>query len=270
MKKQAEMTLEAETVEESTEVAAPVNAAPVVADSPEGMIRYALDRGASVEVMEKMFDLSEKMRAVQAKREFDEAMSDFQMQCPMVKKARKGGVSKYAALEDVVGQTKSILKEHGFSYSLNTRVVDGKLFAVCFAKHKGGHTEESSFPCTPITGTNAMSEIMKVSSAVTFAKRQCFINAFGIICCDEDNDGHGGKTPDAPDFDAADLRKRLKLATAKIHGCKPESNLTQDGLLALSEWLRENKIILKGEVVATLSGDRLKAVVEAAERAAKL
>lgn len=267
--KQAEMPLEAETVE-STELAAPVSATPAIptGDNPSDMIRFAIQHNASVEVMNGLFELSQRMNAVTAKKAFDEAMADFQSRCPMIKKSRKGSVAKYAGLEDVVGQTKELLREFGFSYSLNTRVVDGKLFAVCFAKHLGGHSEESSFPCTPITGTGAMSEIMKVSASVTFAKRQVFINAFGIICCDEDTDGHGGGKAEAPAREAAALKRELILITAKVHECTG-GKLTDDGKIALTDWLRENKHMKFDETLGSLSDDRLREVIASVKGAKK-
>jgi hypothetical protein len=97
---------------------------------------------------------------------------------------------KYAPIESVISQVKELIQKHGFRYSTTMELSeDGTLVkAFCRVVHELGH-EEVSVMEVPLGGQTAvMSKSQVVAAAQTFAKRYAFLNAFGIMTGDTDND----------------------------------------------------------------------------------
>jgi len=173
----------------------------------ENLISQAIKEKLPVETMEKFLLMRREVMAEQAKKAFDEAMSKFQGECPTIKKEKvvndKNGKERYryAALDSIISQIKSILSENGLSYSIRTENLENMLNVVCVAKHILGHSESSAFS-VPIGKEEYMSDVQKYGARLTFAKRYAFCNAFGIMTGDDDTDGNvddnKDKAPKAP------------------------------------------------------------------------
>jgi hypothetical protein len=161
----------------------------------EQLIAKGIDQGATVAVMTGLFDLSEKIKKAKAKEAYDSDMGKFQGNCPPISKDKvvlgKDGKPRYsyAPLDAVVSQVKGLLMEYGFSYSTDAVVEDGWVTAICKVTHKLGHSEHSQFK-VPVDKEGYMSAPQKFASALTFAKRYAFLNAFGIMTGDEDTDAN--------------------------------------------------------------------------------
>lgn len=169
--------------------------------SVNNFIQTAIDKGASIETLERLLTMREKLKAEQAKEAFDADMAVFQGQCPVIKKTKKvmnkpdkgGGVRYvYAPLDVIVSQTKKYISQNGFSYTITAGIVDNKVTAVVKVTHKLGHSQSSDFT-VPIDTESYMNAPQKVAAALTFAKRYAFCNAFGILTGDEDNDANSIK-----------------------------------------------------------------------------
>lgn len=180
-------------------------AAPSAASATQ-LLSLALEKGASVDVMERLLAMKEKIDAKIAKELFDSAMSNFQAACPTIHKDKKvlnkDGRSvryRYAPLDSIIAQVKTPLRDHGFSYSVTAEITpENWVLATCKATHSAGHSETSSFK-VPIDKDAYMNEQQKVAAALTYAKRYAFCNCFGILTGDEDDDANSaseGKTPD--------------------------------------------------------------------------
>lgn len=163
--------------------------------SPEGLIAKAIERGLDVGSLERLMAMRKELRAEKAKEAFDEAMANFQGECPVIKKKKNGGTTdsgvvayKYAPLEDIVDQVKPFIQKHGFSYAIKTEVTNGRVKSTCIVKHKLGHSEDSTMDVPMGTKTRVMSEPQVVAATSTFSKRYAFINAFGIMTGDDDTD----------------------------------------------------------------------------------
>jgi hypothetical protein len=173
--------------------------------SPMVMIDRAIEKNVSIEVMERLFVLQEKWDAKMAKKAFDEAMSAFQGECPIIKKEKDGGETKqglraykYAPLEAIIEKVKPILAKHGLSYSFDVTVNGQNVTAICIAKHILGHSEQSTMEVPLGTKTGIMSNSQVTAGTSTFAKRYAFVNIFGIVTEDEDNEKNLEKTSSAP------------------------------------------------------------------------
>lgn len=163
--------------------------------SIENLIAQAIDRGTPVETMERLMAMRRELKAEYAKEQFDKAMADFQSKCPTIKKEKPGGKTNagvvayyYAPLESIVEQVKDIIKESGFSYAIQTKTEDKAVKVTCTVKHTAGHSESSDVQVPLGEGTRVMSAPQIVASALTFAKRYAFCNAFGILTGEDDND----------------------------------------------------------------------------------
>jgi len=159
------------------------------------LLKRAIDGKTPVEVVEKLLEMMHTLNAEFAKKQFDGAMSEFQAECPTIKKTkevknRQGEIIySYAPLENIVGQVGELIKKHGFSYSAKMRKTDFGVLMTIVVKHIDGHQEESEMEIPLGNKTQVMSDSQVVASASTFAKRYAFCNAFGILTGDEDNDG---------------------------------------------------------------------------------
>jgi len=176
----------------------------------EVLLSNAVEKGLPIETIEKIIALRTVLKAEFAKEAFDQALADFQSDCPVIDKDKHvkfnlragGGVDYfYAPLDSIVRQVKGILSKHGFSYSFNIEEMDNGIKATCILKHKFGHSESSSFIAN-MAGTSMMSDAQLASAKATFAKRNAFCNVTGIITGDDDNDALKDKVEDKVKFAA--------------------------------------------------------------------
>lgn len=169
---------------------------PVSLVSAENLISEAIKNKVPVETMERLLKMRRELKAEFAKEQFDNAMADFQADCPEIKKTKvvktKTGQEayRYAPIETIISQVKSLLKKNGFSYSIQTITGENKVKSVCIVKHISGHKEEYEMEVPLGNKTQVMSDSQVVAAAATFSKRYAFCNAFGILTGDEDNDGN--------------------------------------------------------------------------------
>jgi hypothetical protein len=158
----------------------------------EALLEKALTAESAVEILERLMVMRREMKAESAKEAFDAAMSAFQAECPVIHKDSTVRGEKfsynYAPLDSIVHQTKAIIEKHGFSYRVTAEVQGQDVKATCRVIHCQGHSEESSFQ-VPIDPGARMNQAQKFASALTFAKRYAFCNAFGILTGDQDDDG---------------------------------------------------------------------------------
>lgn len=164
------------------------------------LLATAVEKGASVEVMERLFALHEKVQASKAKSAFTVAMSELQDKLPVIKKLKQGHVAAFAPIEDILEMTKSVIKEHGFSYRWDTVQKEKEITVVCIATHVLGHSDQSSMTSEVeeivtgnASGKSTKSAPQRAASTITFLKRYTFIALFGIIIAGEDFDGRMNK-----------------------------------------------------------------------------
>lgn len=192
--------------------------------TPEQLIALAIERGVSIDTIERLMVMRERLHEQQAKAEFIAAMAAFQGECPVISKT-KGVTTRsgahaysYAPLEVVVEQVKPLLAKHGFSYRHEMQPRDKGVLVLCHVTHIGGHTETTPMDVPFGQQTQVMSDSQVVAAATTFAKRYAFLNAFGIMTADEDTDGQDVHRDDPP---PAPLRRyRIEVRAAIDKGDK--------------------------------------------------
>jgi hypothetical protein len=164
--------------------------------SVENMITLAIDKGLSVEAIEKLIAMRRELKEEFAREEFFKAMANFQDRCPTIAKTKDGGkiketgkvAYKYAPIEDVANdEVKKLIAENGFSYTFESGRND-RFYSTCVVHHIAGHTERTTVEVSAVGKTGVMSDAQYEAAAMSFAQRYAFRNAFGIIVGGEDNE----------------------------------------------------------------------------------
>ena len=186
----------------------------------ESLIGQAINKKVSVETIERLLAMRRELKQEKATEAYNFAMSRFQAECPIIKKAKKV-LNKdktlrysYAPIDSIVRQVKNLIQKYGFSYTIDAIVDEKWVTAICKVIHDLGHSETSQFKI-PIDSEAYMNQSQKFASALTFAKRYAFCNAFGILTGDEDDDSINTKTKEKKD-DKKDDKKIYQLAIEAV------------------------------------------------------
>lgn len=168
--------------------------------SVENLIQQAIVHNTPVDTMERLLAMRRELKAEYAKEEFDKAMANFQGECPTIKKTKAGGKTNsgsvaywFAPLDVIVDQVKEPIQRNGFSYLVRTETKADGVKVTVIVKHKAGHSEPTDVEIPLGTKTGVMSASQVTASALTFAKRYAFCNAFGILTGDDDDDAEQTK-----------------------------------------------------------------------------
>lgn len=171
----------------------------------EALLNKAVDSKAAVEVLKELRIMEREMQAERAAQAFNDALSAFQSDCPVIIKEKGvivGGKTMYAyaPLECIETQIRPFEQKHGFNHTFDTDITSeqGWVIAKCHITHRLGHsrTSTSKFPLG--TRTQLMSDTQAYAAAMTFANRRVLCNAYGLVLAGEDMDGRGRIKPAGP------------------------------------------------------------------------
>ncbi len=169
------------------------------------IIKLAVEKGRPGDEMEKLVGLYERMQDRKAAIEFTNALAGFQRDCPLVERRRTAQVAKrggggfsytFADLSDIVVAVREAAHKYGLSYSWDSEDDGGMIQVTCWLAHIGGHTRPAKVSM-PIAGDIGSAQQQK-ASAMTFARRQSLVAAFGLTMCDSDFDGVNPPEPFSP------------------------------------------------------------------------
>lgn len=241
------------------------------------MFEIAVREKASVETMERMMSIRRELKAEKAKSAFHAAMANFQSECPVIEKRKSGArdAYKYAPLDDIVSQVKEPLKRNGFSYSIDSKIDQGWVEAICIITHEQGHTETRTFKVPIDTRNTMMNDPQKYAGSMTFAKRYCFCNAFGIMTADEDRDGAGKRPkpagpskpvpPAAPPANPTlEQQTEHDIYRKQLWGILKEHKGTEKSWVVANQFCQKHKITTATEDLPNVTVERLKEVIEKA------
>ena len=164
------------------------------------LLQAAVDKEVTVETLERLVALHERVSDRQAAQDYSAAMADFQNACPPIPKtstahiASKSGAKysyTYAELDQIASVIGPLLHARGLSYAWDCEVKEGMLKCVCTVTHTAGHSKTGAFIC-PIDEQKQMSGPQQYASALTFAQRKSLSQVLGLSTTDRDNDGAEG------------------------------------------------------------------------------
>lgn len=242
--------VEATPVEETTAVVEHQPQTIQPADnSVEGFIAAAIQEKLPVETIKEFLAMRKELKADAAREAYVRDMAKLQSELPTIKKkkANTGTSSKYAPLEDIIAQVKTIIANNHFSYTWNTKTTDKTIEVDCIATHVDGHSQSSTMVSEIAEGTKVNSAPQKAAITITYLKRYTFCNLFGIVVADEDMDDRI-KTPEDLEaekkakIDALDITMELKT----IEGAKDLAELKRYWT-GFSPALRENETLLEAK-----------------------
>jgi len=177
------------------------------------MIATAVSSGASIEALERLMALKERHEKEIARQSFLNALSDFQMDSPDIRKTKgvEFGTTKYmyAPLADIDRQLRKVMKDHGFSKRWEIQDNGDEIKVTCIIAHIGGHTEQTSMTAKPDT-SGSKNPIQARGSAIEYMKRYTLVGALGITTADSDIDGR------LPEVDVDKLHKNYMELFEKI------------------------------------------------------
>lgn len=176
--------------------------APAIAVTPMAMLQLAVEKGASVEQLERLMALQERYEANEAKKEFVAAMTRFKEHPLVIEKNKlvdftgnsgKRTHYKHATLANVCDTIGPVLSVVGISHRWETEQMDnGMIRVTCVLTHSRGHSEKVWLQAARDESGNKNS-IQAVGSTVTYLQRYTLLAATGMAVQDQrDDDGAGG------------------------------------------------------------------------------
>lgn len=176
--------------------------------SPQGvelgqLLRAAVEKDISVESLEKLVSLYERMADRQSAQEFADALARFQGECPPIAKTSKaeirtakGGSYEYtfAPLEEIARTVNPLLNKHGLSYSWDSSHANNMITATCWLRHRNGHRESATFS-VPVENASAMNNQQKHGAALTYARRGSLVAVLGLTTAEPDTDNNDPTHP---------------------------------------------------------------------------
>ncbi len=172
------------------------------AGTPQSLLATAIQTGLSIEHLDKLLDMQQRWEAKEARKAFFNALSQFQYDCPEIKKTKKVSFEHrdqqgkteyfYATLADITNSIREPLAKHGLSYRWEIDEKQTEIMVTCFITHADGHMEKTVM-VGQADNSGKKNVIQQRASTVTYLQRYTLIGALGISSADMDNDGQGGK-----------------------------------------------------------------------------
>lgn len=184
----------------ATRTEAPVAAQP----TPMAMLSLAVERGANMDVIEKMMGLQERWEAGEARKAFDEAIASAKAKIPPIVKDRKvaygeGNKAVSYSHEDLAGIAKiidPILSANGLSYRYRVASdLNQPIRVTCIIAHRLGHSEETTLTAGA-DNSGSKNSIQAIGSTISYLQRYTLKAALGLAAA-ADDDGKAADTPAA-------------------------------------------------------------------------
>lgn len=162
--------------------------------APALLLQTAIERGASLDVLERLMTLQDRFEAGEARKAYNDAFAAFKSEGVRIVKNTdvKDGPLKgksYADLFAVVDSLTPALSRHGLSASWRvTKDEKDWIEVACVLAHKQGHSETVTMGGPPDSG-GAKNAIQARASAHSYLRRYTFMAITGMAATDEDDDG---------------------------------------------------------------------------------
>lgn len=161
--------------------------------TPTNLLQIAVEKGASVEQLEKLITLHERWDRENARKDYCAARAKFQGACPTIKKDREVAYGntkyQYATLSGITSQVRDTLESCGLTYRWEIKDrQDGGIEVTCILSHISGHSESNTMSAAP-DDSGAKNDIQQRGSTVSYLQRYTLIGALGIASAVEDDDG---------------------------------------------------------------------------------
>lgn len=217
---------------------------------PDNLLAIAIEKGASIEQLERLLNLKAQHDAMEARKAYVAAMAEFKLNAPTILKDRDVGYESkkkpdagptcysHATLGNVVRSVITALAQHGFSHGWSTEQADGRVAVTCTLTHAAGHSERVRL-AAGMDNSGSKNPIQALGSTITYLERYTLLAITGLATEDQqDDDGAGaGMGPVEGDTTSPQARLRARITnTVKMAKTLAELDKAQkDGRKALNE-----------------------------------
>jgi len=159
--------------------------------SIEDLMVRAVEQG-NMDVIERVFALSEKVNAERAKKAFFDSLSQFQATVPKIRKTKKGYGYWYAPLGSIDAQIQKSLEGCGLSKRWEITETADQVTVTCVITQAEGHSERSSIGPVAwdfLERTQQMNALQHRAATIQYLQRYTMIAALGLSTADDDPDG---------------------------------------------------------------------------------
>lgn len=152
--------------------------------------RVATDPNVSIEKLERMLDMQERVLAREAKAEHADAKARAMAEMPDIPMTGKGHNGRpYATLKDITRTTRPVLGKHGLSLTFDVKVDNGTISVTAILTHRNGHDERVSIPL-PSDNSGSKNAVQAIGSSQTYGQRYTAQAILGLSL-DESADDDG-------------------------------------------------------------------------------
>lgn len=152
--------------------------------------RVAMDPAASIEKLERMMDMRDRLQAEAAKMAFAGAFAAASAEFPSIPLNGKGDKNKaYALLKDIINYTRPILSAHGLALSFGVESHPDRVIVTAELMHVLGHSKTTSMEL-PKDQSGSKNAVQAVGSSQTYGQRYTAQAILGLSLGDDtDDDG---------------------------------------------------------------------------------
>jgi hypothetical protein len=209
-------------------------------ESPQSLITLAINKGASIEQLEKLMAMKERYDAQMANKTFLSAIANFQKDVPEITKSKQVGYTnktggftgyKFAELGQIDATIKDVMAANGLSKRWEITEDGERIICTCIISHFDGHFEKTTMSSIK-DASGGKNEIQSRASAVSYLQRYTLIGALGLTTASEDNDGDG--TPPASSSNTHQAHQTQQQNTNDL----PWLNMANKQGEPTSEWLQ--------------------------------
>lgn len=187
---------------------------PTVA-TPMAMIERAVAAGASIETIEKLMGLQERFEANQARKAFNEAISEAKARVrPVVRNKTGHNSKKYADFAAIASAVDPILADLGLSYRFRTEQGE-RINVTCILSHRDGHQETTTLAGPP-DASGSKNAIQAIGSTLTYLQRYSLVQMLGLAASDDDDGKAGGVGATITDDQATQIQKLVLESGANV------------------------------------------------------
>jgi hypothetical protein len=200
IEKQEGTTMEQTALVERADAPAPaVTSEPVGALTPMQMAYQLIQGGADLGSVKEMLAMSRQLAEEQARRAFDNALSEAKAEIPPIFKNRvvdftsaKGRTNyRHEDLGEIAKTVDPILARHGLSYRFRTEQEQSGVRVVCVVAHREGHSEENALTA-PRDDSGNKNSIQQIGSTITYLQRYTLKAALGLAATNDDDGKSAG------------------------------------------------------------------------------
>lgn len=157
--------------------------------------RVVMDPDASIDKLERMLEMRERMQAQQAKAAYDNAIAAAKADIPPIiksgnvdytNKEGKRTQFQHETLDGIAKVVDPILSQHGLSYRFRSAQDGGSVAVTCIVAHRDGYAEETTLRGSPDT-SGSKNAYQAVGSAVTYLQRYTLKLALGLSAARDDD-----------------------------------------------------------------------------------